>query len=300
MKKTLLLILLLSFVFLGLISCFSYKEMQNFEMATEEFSQYHNGKNEVAVLSYSSLCFEGYEINLDALFPDEDFNGGLLIKDNKFYFSTSTAINTWTPAPSEYTLNIYESDFGGKEISLVFSKQYDTLPRTYAKEDSFYIEYRSSSDHFFWEEERNIDKFTLSTTKYENIASEKDCDLSEYHSTESGRYEIEVERNSLPEKYGKFTITDTESGQVRTIDEDYLKNTIYIESMERFEYGPRRYNISNGHILLIYGIGIYSGLEEGFLIFEYDFDANEIEYKAFVMLEEDYYFMRAIYLDQSK
>ena len=49
--------------------------------------------------------------------------------------------------------------------------------------------------------------------------------------------------------------------------------------MEMFNYGPERIDISNGHILLTYGIGAGDGWNFPHLVFEYDFDAHILEYK---------------------
>ena len=69
------------------------------------------------------------------------------------------------------------------------------------------------------------------------------------------------------------------SGVVNTIDDNYLRNTIYIESMEKFNYGPERFDISKGHVLLTYGIGAGDGWNYSHLVFEYNFELNMLEYK---------------------
>ncbi|MCI5746170.1 MAG: hypothetical protein MR270_07835, partial [Erysipelotrichaceae bacterium] len=68
-------------------------------------------------------------------------------------------------------------------------------------------------------------------------------------------------------------------GISNTIDDDYLKGTIYFSSMEIYNYGPKRVDISNGHILLTYGIGAGDGWNYPHLVFEYDFTSNSLEYK---------------------
>ena len=75
------------------------------------------------------------------------------------------------------------------------------------------------------------------------------------------------------------TITDADLEACTIIDDEYLRNTIYIESMEKFNYSPKRVDISNGHILLTYGIGAGDGWNFPHLVFEYDFDSNKLEYK---------------------
>jgi hypothetical protein len=96
---------------------------------------------------------------------------------------------------------------------------------------------------------------------------------------EQSRYSIEVIENISLQEHGKFIVTDLEKGLSNIIDDEYLRNTIYIESMEKFNYSPKRVDISNGHILLTYGIGAGDGWNFPHLVFEYDFDSNKLEYK---------------------
>ena len=125
-----------------------------------------------------------------------------------------------------------------------------------------------------------VDKYTISTGIYENISSGKDCSLSDYMpKEEQSRYSIEVIENISPQEHGKFIVTDLEKGLSNIIDDEYLRNTIYIDSMEKFNYSPKRVDISNGHILLTYGIGAGDGWNYPHLVFEYDFDSNKLEYK---------------------
>ena len=250
------------------------------------------------MLMYSSLCFNGYEINLNELIPGEEFNDGLLIKNNKIYFSTRPVNSRGTPkSDRDYTFRIYESNLSGTEISLFYSREYETYHWAYAKDDSFYIEYRPHSNQFFWEEERNIDKFTLSTGEHINIVREQDCSLYDYETPEESKYKIEDEDGNRKET-GKFIITNTETGEIRIVDEGYMKRTAYITSLEKFGYGVDSYAISNGHILLIFYIYAGDGWSCSNVIFEYNFDTDELDYKALIFSYGDY--PQAIYLDSSE
>ena len=197
MKKFLSFILSVIIVCLSFSSCLSgLYELNGRErdVVQEEFSRYYNGKQEVAMLMYSSLCFNGYEINLNELIPGEEFNDGLLIKNNKIYFSTTTCFYTHhlAPKPEEYTLNIYESDLSGTEISLIYSiKSKDRPWESYAKDDSFYIQYLQETEKLF-ELDVYIDKYTISTGECVTIASGSDCSLNDYKATEESQYEIDV------------------------------------------------------------------------------------------------------------
>ena len=268
MKKICLLFLTL--LTLLLTSC----RQDTTQLAKDEFSKYYNGKDEVVLNIEDNLYFENYALDLNGLVKGNEHNNGLIINQRNFFFSTSKENSMFN-----FTLNIYESNLQGTDIKLVYSKDgFKTHPWAYAIDDVFYIEHYSNNALDL--ESKLIDKYTISTGIYENIASGKDCSLSDYMpKEEQSRYSIEVIENISPQEHGKFIVTDLEKGLSNIIDDEYLRNTIYIESMEKFNYSPKRVDISNGHILLTYGIGAGDGWNYPHLVFEYDFDSNKLEYK---------------------
>ena len=244
------------------------------QLAKDEFSKYYNGKEEVVLNIEDNLYFENYMLDLDGLIKDNEYNNGLIVKQDRLFFSASKENSMFY-----FTLNIYESNLQGTDIKLVYSKDgFKTHPWAYAIDDVFYIEHYSNNALDL--ESKLIDSYTISTGIYENIASGKDCSLSDYMpKEEQSRYSIEVIENISPQEHGKFIVTDLEKGLSNIIDDEYLRDTIYIESMEKFNYSPKRVDISNGHILLTYGIGAGDGWNYPHLVFEYDFDSNKLEYK---------------------
>ena len=268
MKKICL--LFLTILTLLLTSC----RQDTTQLAKDEFSKYYNGKDEVVLNIDDNLYFENYELDLNGLVKGNEHNNGFIINQSNFFFSASKENSMFN-----FTLNIYESNLQGTDIKLVYSKDgFKTHPWAYAIDDVFYIEHYSNNALDL--ESKLIDRYAISTGIYENIASGKDCSLSDYMpKEEQSRYSIEVIENISPQEHGKFIVTDLETGVVKTIDDDYLKETIYIKSMEKFNYGPERVDISNGHILLTYGIGAGDGWNFPHLVFEYDFDSNKLEYK---------------------
>lgn len=242
------------------------------QLAKDEFSKYYNGKDEVVLVIDDTIYMEKNELNLNALVKDNEPNGGLIIRRNTLLFSTSEQNSMF-----DFILNIYETDFLGTEIKLVFSKnEFKTNPHVYATGDSFYIEhYLNPLD----EKSKHIDKYTISTGNYENINKGKDCNLSNYMVKEISNYEYSVIENESPKKHGCFKIKDKITNAERIIDDQFLTNTIYIESLQKFNYSPKRVDISKGHILLTYGIGAGNGWNYSHLVFEYDFNSNALEYK---------------------
>ena len=263
-------LLFLTILTLFLTSC----RQDTTQLAKDEFSKYYNGKDEVVLNIEDNLYFENYELDLNGLVKGNEHNNGFIINQSNFFFSASKENSMFN-----FTLNIYESNLQGTDIKLVYSKDgFKTHPWAYAIDDVFYIEHYSNNVLDF--ESKLIDSYTISTGIYENIASGKDCSLSDYMpKEEQSRYSIEVIENISPQEHGKFIVTDLEKGLSNIIDDEYLMNTIYIESMEKFNYSPKRVDISNGHILLTYGIGAGDGWNYPHLVFEYNFVSNKLEYK---------------------
>lgn len=245
------------------------------QKAKEEFAKYYTGVNDVAVIYDDRIIyFEEYSIDLDEVCSEQESNHGLIIESDRFYFTTSESTGMFN-----YKLNVYESDLTGSEIKLIYSKDgYKTHPWVCSTEDSFYVEHYA--DTALNKDSVQIDKFTIASGEYVNVAAGNGCSLSDYHvEQKSGEYAIEIIKSEGTDDHGKFDITDSGSGNQRVVDEDYLKSTVYIESLEKFNYSVKRADISNGHILLTYSIGAGDGWNSPHLVFEYDFEANTLEYK---------------------
>ena len=273
MKKICLLFLLIMSLFLT--SCMEDTTQE----AKEEFSKYFSGNNEVVLLYSHKLYTETSTFGMD-LAKGENFNQGVLFDQGTVWFSTSKINGLYN-----YTLNIYKANLDGSDMELVFTKDgYKTSTLAYATNGVFYINHHTKSK--FFPSSELIDKYSLADGTYENIAAGEDCDLSKYRVKETRRYTVEVEKNKTIQEHGKFTVTDTETGISKVIDDAFLDNTEYIESMKIFNYSPFRSDISNGHILLTYEIGAGDGWNYPHLVFEYDFEENTLEYKMLVFAED--------------
>ena len=221
-------ILFLTVCVVALSSCWREDTTQS---AKNEFSKYFNGKDEVVLNIDDNLFFENYSLDLDGIVEDNEHNGGIIVKQDCLYFSTTKQNSMF-----DYTLNIFESNLDGTNVENIYSKNgFKTHPWAYAIDDVFYIEHYLNNG--FDLNSKSIDKYIISTGKYENIANGKESGLSDYMSKEQCRYSIETIENESPKKHGKFIVTDLEKNLSKTIDDDYLKNTVYIESMEKYNYG---------------------------------------------------------------
>ena len=260
-------LLFLTILTLFLTSC----RQDTTQLAKDEFSKYYNGKDEVVLNIEDNLYFENHILERESLNPKNSY-GSIVFHENLIYY---VSINSLKKKYRNEFINIYTCDYYGENTNIIYSKEINTNSNIAIKtdKDSYYIEYKKENLIY-------IDKYTISTGIYENIARGKDCSLSDYMpKEEQSRYSIEVIKNISPQEHGKFIVTDLETGLSNIIDDEYLRNTIYIESMEKFNYSPKRVDISNGHILLTYGIGAGDGWNYPHLVFEYDFDSNKLEYK---------------------
>jgi len=255
---------------LGLVSNCNREDTT--QLAKDEFEKYDNGKNEVVLNIEDNLYFEDYILMRDDM--PSHITGTYIFHQNSIYYLR--IVSTGILNKHKEAFQVYSCDLYGKNSKLVYSKNMDVYGtvKVQAQGDSYYFQY-TKNDLVF------IDRYTISTNTYETVYSGTDCRISDYIQEEESQYSIEITENSFypTKERGKFVITDSETGTKRIIDDDYLKNTIYYQSMNMFGYGPDRFDISKGHILLTYGIGAGDGWNYPYLIFEYDFETDTLEYK---------------------
>ena len=247
------------------------------QLAKIEFSQYYDGKNNVAISLWDKLYFEEYVLKNEDFHPDHCTTSNLVF-DGKIYFAAFSKIEN-----NIRKMNIYSCDLTGENKNLVYSKEYftDRQIEIQTQEDSYYIKYENSDIVF-------IDQYCVSTNEYKNLSSGEGVTLSDLISNNQTceKYSLELVEDEQEKRRGRFVITDLETNEVRVINDDYLKNTKYIDSMQKFGYSPMRCDLSNGHILLTYSIGAGDGWNYSHLVFEYEFDENEIEYKLLAFPNE--------------
>lgn len=259
------------------IIVFDVLHVDNTLEAKNEFAQYFNGIDEVAVLWDKELYFENYT----HVFGDEVVRNSITVLDNHIFWCTRNQ-----SARGQYELAIHRSNTDGSNDEIVFSKaNYDKGTSVIATGEFLFIKHYHSEQSV---RETSIDRYNLLTNNYENVAqSEADLDVKDFlPEKEKPMYDIQTISNKSSKEHGLFVVTDLLSKTEYIIDDDFLHNTIYVESMLKFNYGPRRADISNGHIYLTYSIGAGSGWDESHLVFEYDHESNTIDYKLLAFVPE--------------
>ena len=268
MKKIILFVLIV-FIFFS-TSC----SKDTTQEAKNEFTKYYNGNNEVVlILDYKSLFFENSILKLKDI--DSSMHiGTIMLCDNKIYYISYENLEN-----KSILINFKWCDYFGNNTTILFTKKVDVNKfqniDEYVFDNIFYIKYMIDDIVY-------LDSFNVITEQYLNIMNGKDCNLSDYIQEEKSQYNIEVTRKKSPKEHGVFIVTDSKTGIKKIIDDEYLKNTIYIESMNKYNYEPLRYDISKGHILLTYEIGAGDGWNHPHLVFEYNYETNTLEYKMLV------------------
>lgn len=263
-------------IFIFLICFFVSCSEDTTELANVEFSKYQNGENEVVLMiDYYNLYFDNHTVKLNDI--DRTLRSQtIMFYNNKIYY---ISYEHYDGDLDSILISIKSCDYYGNDIITVFSKKINVKNFNNIDEkiinNIYYIEYKINNIVF-------IDSFDVAKGEYKNVTSGKNCSLSDYEKEVEYKYYIEVVKNSSPEEHGHFVLTNLKTNETIIIDDEFLNNTIYIESMKKFNYGPSRVDVSNDHILLSYGIGAGDGWNYSYLIFEYDFSTNSFEYKALV------------------
>lgn len=274
-----------SFFIWSLIVLLTPKE-DTTSIAKEEFLQYFNGTKEVALFYETdpmTIFYDDLTIKLDDLLEDsnEMVRGGIIADGESIIFASSKC----DYSSKTYSLILYKYNVDIEKSESIFIKSgYNTNPQVYGNGSVFYIEHYEK--HHMMENGRIIDEYNVLTGIYKTIATGKNCSMNDYKVKETSKYIIETIENESSSRHGEFLITDNETGKQKIINDDFLANTIYYDSMGMFNYGPERAEISKGHILLVYSIGAGNGRNYSHLVFEYNYELNTLEYKLLAFTPE--------------
>ena len=285
MKKTVL-SLLLAVVILMLSCLTSCEEEQNLESIArckEEFAQYYSGVDRVAGDHAPKLYFQNHII--------ERF-----LRNYKFYNGKMYGLRAEQgTTEDEMTITIYAYDLFGENEEIVHvenvfadSKRNISISSTWPSHNCFYISRMNEDKKYV------LDRYSLSSGLYETIAVREKSFAIQDVAPDIDKYQVKVEAGPDATWWEKllyvgdrrFVITDRQTGEERIIDDQYLANTVYKASMDKYGYSEAYCGVFNGeHILLQYDIGrdFY-----GELVFEYNFETDELEFLAILFLPDNW------------
>ena len=254
--------------------------------ALEEFSKYQKTEDVVLVVDDKIFYFSTHTIDIrDIIEDDEEYpNGGYLITKDKIYFSTTKENYMF-----DFSFFIYECDLKGQNKTRIFKlDNLVTNPDVVANNMIFYLEHYK--ENALEEDSKVINYYDIINLVYGQAASGKECTISDYRPRNKSDYQGKLmDKPYIPlfKDNSYYQITNTKTNEIKIIDQEFIKNTKYFESLNKFNYETKRVDISNGHILLTYKLDAGNGVNHSYLVFEYDFEKETIEYKQLVFLDVD-------------
>lgn len=250
------------FIAVIIFICFSRDDSS---LAKEDFSIFHTDNSVVLVIDDESFYFDTYTLRLSEILEDSDPNGGYLIENGKIYFSATKELSSFS-----FSLLIYECDLRGESLKLLAEKNgFKTYPRVYEEDGLFFITHHATNA--FDDSSAIIDSYNPLSGEYTRVAEGEDCDIYDY-----------IERAPETDFEGDYFVVRQEGVGEKIIDDAFVNSTVYAELMNKYGYTPQFLCESNGHILLVYSIGVKSGLNYPHLIFEYKIGSGELIYKSLV------------------
>ena len=179
----------------------------------------------------------------------------IIVKTDNYYY-----VNYNEDWHGNKILSFFKGDFKNDTVVVLFKKSMPSEPDYEVNDNKFYISYKEDRKFI-------VDVYDIVEEKYYNyLTSNNKIDLEQIIKKdiiEKYRYDVEV----LDEEKA-FLIKNIDSNEVIIVNDNFIKKTAYNNEMSLFEYKPYQIYISNGHILLIY----YIGIEKNYLsavVFEY-------------------------------
>lgn len=279
-KKISIIIIFLMMLFL--VSC-NMEDTTN--QALEEFSKYQETNDTALVTNESIITFSTHTLDLtDLIGEGYILNGGYIIKKDKIYFSATLEEYMFS-----FNLYIYECDIYGKNLTKIFNRsELKTNPKVTANNMVFYYEHYT--DNASIEDSRVIDAYDILGQEHKRVASGKSCTISDYREKNTSDYVGKLmDKPYIPlfkdESY--YEITNKKTNETKIINQEFIENTKYNESLLKFDYSTKRIDISYGHILITLSIKAGNGVNHPYLIFEYDFQKDTLEFKQISFLDVD-------------
>ncbi|MBE6553945.1 MAG: hypothetical protein E7666_06335 [Ruminococcaceae bacterium] len=234
-----------------------------FEDVKNEFAQYSPTNDVVCIVDEQCVFFGDHEVDLEDIMKG-DYNSvhASVLNDKIYYAVNQRQKGTW------YFM-IYQCDLYGEQNELLFKRELsDVHVKVTRHEAILFIRYKENG-------EQKIDKYDILTSTYEESVED-----------EFAKYSPET-KYLVKGKDNAFLLTDPKTNKTCVIDEAYLRETPYYESMRKFDYRSSYHYSTNGNLFLIYRMEAteyFFDIPKGytFVIFEYDFDQEELIFKTVV------------------
>ncbi len=247
----------------------------SFEEVKQEFSQYEADLNTAVLLDFSNLYFYDRTIRLEEMVPEEIFHNFQIINDN-IYFTVGDSIG-WNNA--KYVL--YKCDLYGNNLEWLFKKENIKSVKDTFNGNVLYVQYEKKGTS-----EKIIDSYNLFTGEYANVAHGEDCDINNYKEVESDNYSCEFENKNHK---GNFTIIDNKTSETFVVDDEYIMQTPYYQSLSKYPYRLGVINEYKRKLYITYILEVVDDASDPFpdytvVAFEFDFETKELKYKTIVQM----------------
>ena len=200
-----------------------------------------------------------------------------LVKQCNIYFSAKKS--GWWSFSAD--LLVYKYNLTEYNVVCLFKKENLKTPlKQIFNGETLYFQYKikGSSDKI-------IDSYNVIAEEYKNIARGKNWDISNYKEVVEEKYSY-----ILNDKNNEFTIKEIESSEIFVGDEEYLKQTPYYDSLNKYSYEIDHIKENKGRIYIVYRLCIegffHINTKYTFVIFEFDFINKTLLYKSIVQMPD--------------
>ena len=278
MKKILAIILVLCTSAFSLCSC---SNANNVDAIKQSFSSYI-ADNHIGIKCNDIIYFDNFLLDFNQFVQSNESIEFVNTKHDGFYYVSSKETGMFS-----FELTIYECDFAGKNSKVLFSQSgYETSPSVLGDEEGIFIEHHVGNA---WGE-RIVDYYNLATDEYiSNLTYEEDQNLKQILSASSNIVKCYEITNTLTDDRDNYqiTITRLSDKETRVISDDLLKNAEFYSLLTQYDYELKSGHLYNGSTILfscILDTGDFWSVSphQGCVVFEYDFDKQQILFKTLV------------------
>lgn len=263
---------------LSFVSCDSiYFKNVDYSEVLKEFQRF-NPDNTVYMFVNDKLFFNDFSLELDSLLSNENASAyGAIVVDDYVFFADVT---------DHYIVQFYQCDKKGNGLKALAYKEYpgyknsDVIPSCRGLGDKIAIYYKDDQN-------KCVDVFDIRTN---TISSYGDIEGEMYRSLLNEYRGTELEA-SFDKGKQAFVIENKATGEKRIIDEQYLRNSEYYESLTKFQYEHEQCEIINDRAYLVYFIRTFNYLTVfvdgwAYAIFEYDFESDKLIFHSTMYLND--------------
>lgn len=262
-------LLWLTIFFVG--NLFSQNSDENIAILRNEFKQYHTD-NELAYIDNEIVYFDEYEVYLYSLLEKANIKEVHIIGGEIYFSAVKDVLNL-------HILYLCKCDLYGNNYEILLKKEnLYNVPKMVFNNCEFYYLFKDKTNS------NGLGIFNIKTREIEEQFCATEINIDEYKpDTPNSIYTSNVLEDCIE-------ICENGTNKKRTINIDTYSNTIYNNSLKKYPPIFKNVLIIENRILLCYFIELEDLTTR--LVFEYNFDLNQIVYKTLIFPDDvNGYFM---------